>query len=232
MKSGITALFFLLTSSLAVQAQMSLALKGGVGMTTMVGSKGDAPQEYDAKLGYHVGFALCSSRERWKRVGIESGLLVENKGSSIAHSETFEDEVYSVFSIRPSYPEGDIECNMLYLTVPTTVKLYLASFYINTGFYVSRVLAARTQLAEGELKEFYVEHDFATECPIGIGDDYENGDRLLPYDYGMIFGVGFTKGLVSIGLSCDYGLYDVCSSPDAVSSLTNRVVKLSLSYQL
>lgn len=233
MKISIIAILILLTVSLSTNAQLSLGLKGGIDMSNMIGTNQGEPYYYSsAKPGYHIGISLYSALPNLEQVEIESGIFIENKGFSIDHEKTIDEDSYSFFRPRPNFPEGNIKFNILYLTIPATVKINFNSFYVNTGFYISNALNAKSKIEDGELKEFYEENNSDTEREMIIGYNYEDDEILSPYDFGLIFGLGYTIESISISLSYDYGMYDVSTSQEEDATLKNRVFKLSLSYRM
>ena len=228
-KNGIIILLLCLTIS--AFSQLKLGIKGGSSLTNMVSEYKGEPYYYSsAKTGYHIGFAIYSPINKNKQFEIETGLYIESKGFDIDHELTIVERPYYTIFSRPNYPEGEIRSNVNYLTLPAIVKTDFNSFYINTGFYISNALSAKSKIKKGELRDFYEENGSDIEKELEIGEIPEDGAVIYPYDYGLILGIGYSFDLFSLCLNYDYGLLNV--SADKNYTLKNRAFKLSIIYRM
>ena len=198
--------------SFSGQSQM-IALKGGLNLSNINNSSVFGGLETSVTPGFHLGTTFDIPLN--EMFAIETGLFATTKGYQIKES-FFGLEIKST-------------TNILNLEMPVSFKVMFplgdnVKLYANAGGYIGVALVGVDQLT----LEGFGESESDEEKIIFEEDEYGYRDykRL---DYGLTFGFGTEiKGFI-LGASYDLGLANI--SADDLTTIQNRVIKITLGYR-
>lgn len=211
----LAAVVTIATSALA----QSVALKGGLNLSTMLIKDNDDTYSDDFKLnpGFNVGATVDVPVAGI--FSLETGALLSTRGFRINEKET--SDGYTI--------EMKETMNLYYLEVPVMAKLTfdVGSVKINgilgPYFGVGLFGNAKLELSGGG-------ETFKDEYAIHWGSD-EAEDDLKRLDYGATIGAGVDISGVLLGVTYNYGLANISAYTEDGATTNNRTLAISVGYR-
>jgi hypothetical protein len=176
----------------------NFGIKGGLNLSQLFVDQPNV-QDENMKVGYHLGF--FAKMPVSDIFSIQPELLYTNTGSKITYGGS---DLANVLGIDP----GEVRFNLNYVQLPVALGVNLGPLNLHAGPYVSYLVNANvTDLNTADLN--------ATEVIQLDSDDF---NRI---DYGVLVGVGFDVGGVTIGARYNYGLREI-GATGVAGNLTNN----------
>jgi hypothetical protein len=211
-------LIFLVAISSVSSAQVTVAVKGGLNLSTMVFS--DESLSVQPKMnhpGFHVGGTVDIGLAGI--LSLETGTLFTSKGSRM--SESYSNGIeYEMKQVMNTY----------YLEVP--VKARVSAEIGNVGAYVAAGPYVGVGLfGKSKLETTLNGHSEEEKEDISWGSDEEKDD-MKRMDTGLTFGGGVELGPVEIGVAYNLGLLNLSPFEEEDFKFTNRNLGISVAYKI
>lgn len=176
----------------------NFGIKGGLNLSQLFVDQ-PTVQDENMKIGYHLGF--FAKMPLGDLLSLQPELLYTNTGSRITYGGS---NLADLLGIDP----GEVRFNLNYVQVPVALGINVGPLNVHAGPYLSYLVSANvTDLNTSDLN--------STELIQLDADDF---NRI---DYGVLVGVGFDVGTVTIGARYNYGLREIGASGIA-GNLTNN----------
>jgi hypothetical protein len=173
-------------------------IKGGLNLSQFFVDQPNV-QDENMKLGYHFG--LFAKMPVSNLISVQPELLYTNLGSRISYGGS---DLENILGIDP----GEVRFNLNYIQLPVALGVNLGPVNVHAGPYLAYLVSANvTDLNFSELNSTEV-----TQL---------NADNFNRLDYGVMAGIGFDVGNVTLGARYNYGLREVGSTGIA-GNLTNN----------
>ena len=213
--TGIGFAILLLLGTSQVQAQDNnpgpkIGVKGGFNLSQLYVEQPNAEDE-NMKVGYHFG--LFGKIPATNFLAVQPEVLYTNVGSKVTYGGS---DFENLFGIEP----GEIRFNLNYVQVPVALTVNIGPVNVHAGPYLAYLVSAnvkdmkKSDLSTGDIKELET-------------DDFNR------FDYGLVGGIGFDVGGVTVGARYNYGMREV-GNKGLAGSLTdnskNSVAQLYLGF--
>lgn len=198
---GIACLFLFFAPKVNAQSDNpgpKIGIKGGLNFSQLFIDQPTVEDE-NIKVGLHFG--IFTKIPVTNIIAFQPELLYTNAGSKVAYGGS---DVENMLGIR----EGEVRYNLNYIQLPLAFTINLGPVNIHAGPYASYLVSANIKNLRAS--------DLSTTNTIELDTDDFN-----KMDYGLLAGLGFDFGNVTIGARYNYGLREIGNSGQA-RILTNR----------
>lgn len=152
----------------------------------------DQPNVEDENMKLGLNFGLFGKIPINNFLAVQPEVLYSNVGSKITYGGS---NLENLLGIEP----GEVRFNLNYIQVPIGLAANLGPLNIHAGPYLSYLLSANVRDLQSS--------DLSTTDLVELDTDDFN-----TLDYGVMFGVGFDVGGVTIGARYNHGLREVGNS--------------------
>jgi hypothetical protein len=213
--AGISFAILLLLGANQVQAQYDnpgpkIGVKGGLNLAQLYVDQPNAEDE-NMKVGYHFG--VFGKIPVTDFLAVQPEVLYSNVGSKVTYGGS---NLADLLGIEP----GEVRFNLNYVQVPVALTVNIGPVNVHAGPYLSYLVSAnvkdlkKSDLSTGDIQELKTE-------------DFNR------FDYGLVGGIGFDVGGVTVGARYNYGMREV-GNKGLAGNLTdnskNSVAQLYLGF--
>jgi hypothetical protein len=219
MKKKLLITFFIAQGVLvsSVSAQVAVGLKAGLNFARLFEKIDNTNANENNKIRTGVNLGLVLDYTLSEQLGMESGLLLQNKGN---RAETIMDVGLDDIPVKinTSYTYLDIPLGLKYTFYRKEMRIALL-----TGIYAGVGLAGQVEtvmLINGNSEEERRDVVFGNKA-----------NQTNPIDYGVNMGFGIKYNVVGLDINYGYGLANL-SNVEEVFSRYNRFLSFSFTYQI
>jgi hypothetical protein len=187
-----------------------IGIKGGANFSQFFVDQPTAEDE-NMKVGLHFG--LFTKIPVNDFLAFQPELLYTNVGSKVSYGGSGLESLLGI-------SEGEVRFNLNYIQLPLALAVNLGPLNIHAGPYVSYLVSANVK----NLKT----SDLTTTNTIEL-----NKDDFNTIDYGLLAGIGFDVGNVTIGARYNYGLREIGReglSGNLTNNSKNAVAQLFIGF--